>query len=76
MGWHEVRQSRWAPLLVVAAAATCGFTLSYLRRRYSRKERLLRRLKAPPGELPIVGHLKLLVCALLALERQRCCCMR
>jgi hypothetical protein len=67
MGWHvedlylEARQSRGWLLLVVAAAATCRLAVLYLQRRFSLRGRLLRQLKAAPGELPIVGHFGLLL---------------
>ena len=61
MRWAEVKESRWSRVVAISAAATASLCVLYLRHKLSRKCRLLTRLHAPPGELPILGHYKLLL---------------
>ena len=59
--------------MLLASGLAAGVLLArYLRKRYSREQRLLRQVTAPPGEWPLIGHTRLftvcftrLMCAML-----------
>ena len=54
--YEQMRLQTGTILLATAGILSATCVARWLRRRYSKQQRILRRVKAAPGSRPIIGH--------------------